>query len=259
MDRSGDEQVARSALPPWEKAQSKPLRDDGETRRGASTSFNRFLAPEKAPDSNPDQYRKTSVTYRHERHTLGEARQHKSPQNTHKTTVFDLPPHTTVVGTKPGVAPTHAQLWPRIKRVFAAARREGLAQTFGALGHEPFAPLTAKKNPQKQPPTPKIDGKYRADARPCACSHTALSSVMYSAHAAARYTSQHTEPTTPQIKAPRTLTHYRTRHPTIVAPATNLKPGHEIAVRRIHLRPRSRLQNHDRLSDADVPLESWNP
>jgi len=42
-----------------------------------------------------------------------------------------------------------------MKRVFAAARREGLAQTFAALEHKTSAPFVAQKITKKQPPNKK--------------------------------------------------------------------------------------------------------
>ena len=135
-----------------EKAQSKLPRDGGENRRGAPSALKLLMAPKKAQNNIPDPYRISTVIYYHERHTPGETHRHKSPQNTHKTTVPDLPHHTTVARTKPWVATTHAPPWPRAKRIFAAVRREGLAQAFGAFGQKPFAPVMAQKISKKRLP-----------------------------------------------------------------------------------------------------------
>ncbi len=69
------------------------------------------------------------------------------------------------------------------------------------------------------------------DAWSYAHSHTAIFLTRYSVHAVARYLSQYEEKTTPQITAPRTLSHYRTRHTLKVAPVADLEPDHGAAVR----------------------------
>ena len=80
-----------------------------------------------------------------------------------------------------------------MKRVFAAARREGLAQTFGALWHKPLAPFVAKNQNKKTTPNKKTRWKMQGQcAALLALTHcTILGTILSTCDGAPR-------PTTPR-------------------------------------------------------------
>ncbi len=104
MDRSGDEQVAKSALHPWAEAQTRPLRGGGEINISTPAALKLFLPPKNAQSDNPNTYRNAPVVYPHTRQTKGNIYQQKNYSENHNNTAFDLPLPITVARSKPGVA-----------------------------------------------------------------------------------------------------------------------------------------------------------
>ncbi len=137
MDRSGDEQVDKSAPHHWVEAHTRFLEGCGEICKGAFTAPRSFTPPEKAQDNTPDINRNNTVIFRNTKRITTPFQPRDTPQHGQNRPRLGLPHITYVAGTKSGVAPLPAPPSPRFKRLFAVVRREGLAQTYSVFRHKP--------------------------------------------------------------------------------------------------------------------------
>ncbi len=107
----------------------------------------------KTQDDTTDKHRNDTVIYPVTRQKTAKTYLEKNAQRGYINKKKDLPLSTNVAGMKPEVAPPPAPSRAGFKRVFATARREGLAHTYSALGRKHKAFVKAQsptRNPTNQ-------------------------------------------------------------------------------------------------------------
>jgi hypothetical protein len=118
------------------EAHDRSLSDAGEINSGAPSASKLFPQSKNTQDDMLKTFRKITVIYIYIP-TPGTHKQTKtdtiSRRINHNNTAFDLSLLIKVAGKKPGTAPTRAPRRPRTKSYTTAARREGLAQTYGGV------------------------------------------------------------------------------------------------------------------------------
>ena len=140
VDRSGDEQVAKSAPHHWVEAPSQPLRDGREINNSAPDALKLSRPILNAPDTRPNTSRITTVIYSQHRPPTADSPRHKTQKEHYSPTEFNLQLLKKVARKGSGVAQNIANPRRRFKRRLAAARREGQPQTYNAYVRQALKP-----------------------------------------------------------------------------------------------------------------------